>query len=310
MAEKKIVRAGTGEEVKKTVKNAADEAEKTVKKAKTKAAEAAEEVEETVEEAVEEVEEEVEEAVEEAPKKVKKAVKKAVEDDDEEEEEKAPAKKKAAAPVGDAKKLRIGAVCLWVVALCFELVAIFFYAGKLTILPGIGTLTKIIIALVLDLACVIAGSQLWKKANHIDPVSKKNKVKFWLWNNMGVIVCAFCFIPFIILALSDKNADPKTKRIAIIAAVVALLIGGAASYDWNPASAEDKQAAMQEITGDVYWSPYGHVYHTSEECQALNHSDTLTVGDVEQAIAAGRTRLCSFCARRDNISEAVYTDAD
>ena len=164
---------------------------------------------------------------------------------------------------------------------------------------------QMIAALALDLICVIIGSQLWKKANRIKPASKKNKLKFWLWNNMGVIVCAFAFIPFVILALTDKKADKKTKTIATVVAVIALLIGGLTSYDWNPVSQEDLEAASAAITDDVYWSTFGKVYHTHDDCQALNRSDTLTYGTVEQAVAANRTRLCAFCAKRDDIITVV-----
>ena len=207
-----------------------------------------------------------------------------------------------AGPVGNATGLRIGAIVLWVAAIVFEILAILVLFGKinLTFIPQIW---QLIIFIVLDLVCLIIGSQLWKKANHIDPASEKNKVKFWLWNNMGVIVAAFAFIPFIILTLTNQNADKKTKTIATVAAVIALLIGGAASIDYNPVSAEEKAAAVQEVTGDVYWSPFGHVYHTHDDCQALANSETLTVGDVEQAIAANRTRLCAFCAKKDDITK-------
>lgn len=211
---------------------------------------------------------------------------------------------KPAAPVkeeGSATGLRIGAIILWVAAIAFEVVAVLVLFGKITI-TFMPTLALIIIALVLDLACVSAGSVLWKKANRIDPASEANKVKFWLWNNMGLIVTAFAFIPFVILSLTNKNADKKTKTIATIVAVVALLIGGLVGYDWNPISLEEKEAAVETLTGtDVYWSPFGHVYHTSSECSHLNNSDSLTVGTVEQAIEANRTRLCKTCAARDNI---------
>ena len=215
-------------------------------------------------------------------------------------------KKKAAAPVGNATGFRVGAIALWVVALAFEVVALFILNGKinLTFMPS---LYQIIIALVLDLICVIIGSQLWKKANHIKPASEKNKFLFWLWNNMGLIVCAIAFIPFVILALTNKNADKKTKTIATIVAIIALLIGGVASYDFNPVSEEQQQAAIEAISQEVLWSPFGKVYHTHEDCQSLNQTDTLTQGTVEQAIADNRTRLCSFCAKKDNIS-GVVTD--
>jgi len=216
-------------------------------------------------------------------------------------------KVKEAAPVCNSVGLRIGAVVLWVVALALEIVALFIFTGKinLTFMP---TLYQIIAALVLDLICVIIGSQLWKKANHIKPASEKNPFLFWLWNNMGLIVCAVAFIPFVVLALTNKEADKKTKAVASVVAIIALLIGGLASYDFNPVSKEEQQAAMDAIQDDVYWSPFGKVYHTHDDCSSLNQSDELTYGTVEQAIAANRTRLCSFCAKRDDITGVVTDD--
>jgi hypothetical protein len=208
---------------------------------------------------------------------------------------------------GNATGLRIGAVVLWVVAILFEVLAILVMAGKisLTFLP---VKWQLIVMVVLDLICVIVGAQLWKKANHIDPVSEQNKVKFWLWNNMGVIACVVAFVPIIILMLTNKNLDKKTKAICAVVAVIALLIGGLASYDWNPVSLEQKEASVEALGDtDVYWAPFGRVYHTHEDCQAPNRSETLTYGNVDQAIAAGRTRLCSFCASRDEIT-GVVTD--
>ena len=218
-------------------------------------------------------------------------------------------KKVEAKPVGNAKGLRIGAILLWVVAIVMEVLAVLVLAGKLNVsfLPQIW---QLIVFIVLDLACVIIGSQLWKKANHIDPVSEKNKVKFWLWNNMGVIVCVFAFVPMIILMLRNKELDKKTKAIAVVAAIIALLIGGVSSYDWNPVSLEQKEAAVEALgDGEVYWAPFGKVYHTHEDCSALNQTETLTVGTVEEAIAANRTRLCSFCARQDDITNVVTDEA-
>ncbi len=214
--------------------------------------------------------------------------------------------RKQAAPVGNATGLRIGALALWLVAIAFEVVAVFMLNGKIN-LGFMSTLAQIIVALALDLVCVIIGAQLWKKANHIKPASEKNPFLFWLWNNMGVIACAVAFIPFVILTLINKEADKKTKAIATVVAIIALLIGGVASYDFNPVSVEEQQAAIEAIANDVYWSPFGKVYHTHDDCQSLNQSDELTYGTVEQAIAANRTRLCAFCAKKDDIS-GVKTD--
>ena len=146
---------------------------------------------------------------------------------------------KEAAPVGNAKGLRWGAVLLWILALGLEVVALLLLIGKINIpflnklLP---TVWQCVVALGLDFAAVVAGAQLWKKANHIDPVSEKNKLKFWLWNNMGVIAAAFCFIPFIILVLTNKDIDKKSKTIATVAAAVLLVGAELLNYDWNPVS--------------------------------------------------------------------------
>ncbi len=283
--------------VKKTAAAAKDATAGTAKKTLKKAGEAAEKAKDAVEETVETAEETVEEVTEEAAPAKKPAAKKPATAGDEE-----PTLQQAK-PKGSSTGYRIGAIALWVVALALEIVAILILNGTLSInLFGMSSLTQIIIFLVLDLICVVIGSQLWKKANHISPMSKKNKTLFWIWNNMGVIVAVACFLPFVIMALTNKNADKKTKVIATVVAIIALLIAGVASYDWNPVSKEDLQQA-ESVLGDteVYWAPFGKVYHTHTDCQALNHTDTLTYGTVDQAIAANRTRICSFCAKRDAI---------
>ena len=213
------------------------------------------------------------------------------------EEAKAAAQQGQAALTGNATGLRVGAIVLWVAAIVFEILAVLILFRKLNI-TFMPTIWALIILIVLDLACVIIGAQLWKKANHIRPASEKNKLTFWLWNNMGVIVCVIAFVPFIILLLTNKNVDKKTKAIATVVAVIALLIGGVSSYDWNPVSQEQQQAATQQISEDVYWTQFGHKYHVYEDCGAIKNSNTLYKGPVLEAIESGRTAMCSFCANR------------
>ena len=214
-----------------------------------------------------------------------------------------------AAPVGNAKGLRIGAVILWVAAIIFEVLTVLVVAGKIQ-LPFMSQMVQMIVFLVLDLACVVIGAQLWKKANHIDPVSEANPTKFWLWNNMGMIVCAIAFVPFIILLLTNKNADKNTKLVGTVVAVIAIAIGMLMGHDFNPVSLEDKQEAVA-VFGDsnVYWTRFGKCYHTHDDCQSFSQTEQLTMGTVEQAIAANRTKLCSFCAKRDDITNVKTDDA-
>lgn len=208
--------------------------------------------------------------------------------------------------------LRIGAIVLWILAIAFEVLALLVAVEKFApkFLDKMPLWVPVVVLLVLDLVCLILGSMLWKKANHINPMSEKNKALFWLWNNLGLIVAVLAFVPFIILLATNKDADPKIKKLGIIVAVVALLIGGTASYDFNPVSKEQKEAAMEAITTTVYWTNTrsGKAYHTHEDCQTLNQTDELVAGTVEQAIAANRVKLCYFCAKRDNLEDKVATE--
>ena len=110
----------------------------------------------------------------------------------------------------------------------------------------------------------------------------------------------------LILLLTNKDLDKRTKAICTVLAAIALMVGGLTGYDFNPISEEQLDAAVEALGDEqVYWAPFGKVYHTHEDCSSLNQSETLTVGTVEQAVAAGRTRLCYFCAQQDNITTVV-----
>lgn len=208
---------------------------------------------------------------------------------------------------GNALPYRIGAIVCWVIAIVFEVLAILFFVHKLE--PAFtaettGWYIAWIGALVLDLVFLIIGSQLWKKGNHLDPAPKKNKVRFWLQNNMGMIVAAIAFIPFVIIALTDKNADKQSKTVAAIVAAVALGVGLLTGHDWNPVSQEEVlEAAGLDTT--VYWTAGGSVYHAYDDCSHLNNTAELLTGTPAAAIEAGKTRLCKTCEARALKEEGV-----
>ncbi len=207
-------------------------------------------------------------------------------------------------PAGNATGLRVGAVVLWLAGIALEVVALLVLTGKI---PAQGAMFWVlgIGALVLDLICVVIGSQLWKKSNRIDPASEKNKVKFWLWNNMGVIASVLAFLPFIILLLTNKDADGKTKKIGSIVAVVALLIAGLASYDFDPVSQEMLDTANAVYgTTVMYYTKGGKVYHPHQDCQHLSDSELLE-GTAEEAIRSGYTRPCKTCMAKDVKAEVI-----
>ena len=235
--------------------------------------------------------------------------------------EKKTTKKAAEAPKNysteGATGKRVAAICFWVLAVACELVAIMNLTGKWylpTLIAGLpdNPIIYLIAFLVLDLIFLIIGSQFWKKANHIDPASKENKVKFFLQNQMGLIMSIICFVPFIVMLLkTDKEGTlaigKKHKTIVLVIAVVALLLGGLLSVDWDPISSEEKTAAIANHgTDTIYVTPYGHCYHYYADCQSLTRSNPYLVKEaqwyeggieIEEAINHGYTKLCSFCAR-------------
>ena len=108
---------------------------------------------------------------------------------------------------------RIWAIVCWVIAIAFEAIGILKLTDVIDWFSELELSTFLIICIVLDLIFVIIGSLLWKKANHIDPASEKNKTKFWLWNNLGVILSVIAFLPLIILVFTDKDLDKKSKKL-------------------------------------------------------------------------------------------------
>jgi hypothetical protein len=87
-------------------------------------------------------------------------------------------------PQKRATTKRIWAIVCRVIAIAFEVIGILRLTDVINWFSGLDLPTFLIICVVLDLIFVIIGSLLWKKANHIDPISEKNKTKFWLWNNL------------------------------------------------------------------------------------------------------------------------------
>ena len=202
--------------------------------------------------------------------------------------------------------MRIVAVVLWVLAILAEVVGILMLTKYIYIAEE-SLIIWLVAALCVDLVLVIVASQLWKKANRIAPASEANKLKFWLWNNLGVIVSAIAFLPILLLLLNDKNLDARTKKIASIVAAVALALGIGTSYDWNPVSQEALNSAQEQAEavsdGQVYWTMFGRKYHLYEDCSSLAYSETLYLGTVDQAFEANRVDLCKFCETRADAGE-------
>ena len=199
-----------------------------------------------------------------------------------------------------AKSKRILAIVLWVIAILFEVIGILRLSGVINIFSNLSVTTFLIICILLDLAFFIPGSLLWKKANHIDPASEKDKTKFWVINNLGTILSVLAFLPLIIFVLTNKDLDKKSKGIVTVVAVIALLVAGVTSYDFNPVSKKKIKKAEKEVlnvseSGKVYWAPHSKKYHVDPDCPAFSQSETVYEGTVKQAYEHNLTDPCRRC---------------
>lgn len=204
---------------------------------------------------------------------------------------------------GNALPFRIGAIVLWALGIVCEIMGILVMNSTLY-LPKLPAATWLVIFLVVDLALVVIGSQLWKRANHISPASKENKLAYWVQTDLGIIIAVIAFAPIILLMLSNKDLDKKTKQVCSIVAGAALVVAVASGVDYHPTSQEDLDqaeagAAVLSDDGLAYWTPFGEVYHFNPDCQYIKNSGTIYSGTIGDALEAGRNRACSGCAVED-----------
>lgn len=203
-------------------------------------------------------------------------------------------------PKQRATTRRVWAIICWVIAIAFEVIGILKLTDVINWFSGLEVSTFLIICIVLDLIFVIIGSLLWKKANHIDPISEKNQVKFWTRNNLWTILSVLAFLPLIIFVFTDKDLDKKSKGLVGGIAIVALVIAGFASYDYNPVSSEQLERAEKEVlqvspSGTVYWATYSKKYHVDKDCPAFSNSETVYEGTVKDAYERWLTDPCRRC---------------
>lgn len=67
---------------------------------------------------------------------------------------------------------------------------------------------------------------------------------------------------------------------------------------------------LSAIEGTVYWTDGGSVLHIDESCYHLGRSDTVHSGSVEEAVAAGKTRLCATCRDRHAATETTVSPSE
>lgn len=200
-----------------------------------------------------------------------------------------------------AVKLRLFAVISWILAIAAEVFAIF----ELRKVPVSTTL--LIILIIVALIFAVTGSLIWKKANRLDPASEKDKVKFFIQNQLGLIISIIAFLPLVILIFTNKDLSGKQKGLIGTIAVIALLIAGITGIDFDPPSQEQYLEQTQEVEAlndginHVYWTKFGKNYHLYQDCSYINTERTSEIyeGTVAQARELKNiNKLCDRCARQ------------
>jgi len=199
-----------------------------------------------------------------------------------------------------AKRLRLFAIISWIVAIGLEIGAIFLLTK-----PPIKTVWLIIL-IIADLIFAVTGSLLWKKSNRLNPASEKDKIKFFIQNQLGAIISFIAFLPLVILIFTNKDMSGKQKGVVGGIAVVALVVAGFLGIDFNPPSQEQyaaQTAHVESLTGanHVFWTKSGTHYHLYSDCYHINTNRTEEIysGTVAQARELKNiTELCSTCEAR------------
>lgn len=201
---------------------------------------------------------------------------------------------------GKALKFRLIAILSWIIAIGVEVWAIMLLQK-----PPVNT-TYLIIMIVVIFIFAIIGSLLWKKANRFDPASEKNKVKFFIQNQLGVIITVIAFLPLIILIFTNKDLKGKQKGLVGVIAVIALVVAGFIGIDFTPPSIEkyaQETALVESLMGKnlVYWTDFGTKYHTYSDCYHINtkKTDEIFEGTVAKAYELENIKeLCKTCEKR------------
>lgn len=207
-----------------------------------------------------------------------------------------------------AKMNRVISIILWVVAIGIEVFAIM----KLQEPPI--NMTLLIVLIVAILVLVVIANLIWKKANRLDPASEKNKTKFFIQNQLGLIISILAFLPLVILIVKNKNLSGKQKGILGAIAGVALVIAGLTGTDFNPPSQEQyaEQTAQVELLNDgvnnVYWTKSGKSYHLYQDCGYINSDRTTEIfqGTVSSARELKNiTDLCDRCGNKAKKTKGI-----
>ena len=201
-----------------------------------------------------------------------------------------------------AKNFRIISLIAWLLAMGGQIFAI------LNLIKN-ETLIWLLVVMWVILMLSIVGSFFWKKANRLDPASEKEKIKFFIQNQLGAIIGVLVFLPLVIFIFINKDVNKKTKGLAAGVGVIALIIAGATGVDFNPPSIEKYSEEINKQTNTlktinhnndaVFWTKAGNKYHIDKDCQHIKGRESISNGSVKKSWEQkGISELCKTCEKR------------
>lgn len=196
-----------------------------------------------------------------------------------------------------ATTYRIIAILGWLVAIGCQVFAYF----KLQEVPV--NMAWMIGLIVVALIFAIIGNILWKKSNRLDPASEKNKFKFFVQNQLGLIISVLAFLPMVILIFTNKNLSGKQKGILGSIAIAAMATAGLTGTEFNPASVEQYTEQTKQVellnngVNSVYWTGSGKSYHLYQDCSYINGKRTNEIFQGTVANARELKKISDLCDR-------------
>lgn len=199
-----------------------------------------------------------------------------------------------------AGTFRLIAVVAFLAAIGFEVWAIMLLQK-----PPVST-AWLIGLIVADLIFAVIGSVLWQKANRLDPASERDQVRFFIQNQLGLIIAILAFLPLVILIFTNKNLSGKQKTLVGSVAVIALIIASVLGIDFNPPSQEQYAEQTKEVetlmngVNHVYWTKSGKSYHLYPDCSYINTDRTAEIFEGTVAQARELKNITDLCDRCEN----------
>ena len=127
-------------------------------------------------------------------------------------------------PKKGAAGKRAISIILWILAICFEGLAVCRFKDFYTLTPlkNMNTTLYIVLSFIIDLILVVAATLIWKSANRIELADKPGQTVSGFKRHISVILSVLAFFPFVIIVLMDKDNKGSPKVTGIVTALICI----------------------------------------------------------------------------------------